>query len=94
MRAEPIPIPLGVGACECVCGVQGSPPPALTVVTLPRQQLNSQERETAFEHHLPVALKITCDFEDKDSHGDYRGSDVPTVWSVSWSVGDLSPTSL
>lgn len=72
----------------------GQPTPSLDCRDLPRQQLNSQGRETAFEHHLPVALKITCDFEDRDSHGDYRGSDVPTVWSVSWSVGDLSPTSL
>lgn len=39
-------------------------------------------RQAALDQHLPVALKITCDFEDKDPRGNNRGSDTHTPWSV------------
>lgn len=60
---------VGAEACGCVYGALGSPALPVTdpSVHSPGGNLTPRRRrQTASDQPVPVALKTTCDFEDKD----------------------------
>lgn len=75
-------------------GSQSSPAPPVTDcgIRSPGRSSTPRRRGQPLDQHLPIALKITCGFKDNHPQGNYKGSNVHTLWSVWWWGGDLPST--